>query len=205
MRIEQLKPSQRVKGRWLAVMEDGSILRVSEGEVIDFALYEGKELTPEEGERLAQAARQSGLKEKTLSLLTVKPQSRKELERKLEQWEASPQESAAICDRMEELGLLNDEAYAVQVVRHYSAKGYGEHKLRDELYRRGVPRELWQAALEQAEDPSRAIDEFVAKKLAGKSPDRKLLQKVSEALVRRGFCWEDVREALDRYALQTDE
>lgn len=205
MRIEQLKPSRRVKGRWLAVMEDGSILRVGEGEVIDFALYEGKELSAEEAERLTQAARSSNLREKALSLLTVKPQSRKELERKLEQWEAGEQESAAICDRMEELGLLNDAAYAVQVVRHYSTKGCGEHKLRDELYRRGVPRDLWQQALEQAEDPTRAIDEFIAKKLAGKQPDRKLLQKVSDALMRRGFGWEDVRDALNRYGAQADE
>ncbi|MBQ9974221.1 MAG: regulatory protein RecX [Oscillospiraceae bacterium] len=205
MRIEQLKPSQRVKGRWLAVMEDGSILRLGEGEVIDFVLYEGKELSPEEADGLTQAARKSGLKEKALSLLTVKPQSRRELERKLEQWEANEQETASVCDRMEELGLLNDETYALQVVRHYSAKGYGVHKLRDELYRRGVPRELWQSALEQAQDPTEAIDEFVAKKLAGKQPDRKLLQKVSDALVRRGFGWEDVRDALARYGAHTDD
>ena len=45
---------------------------------------------------------------------------------------------SAIADRMEELGFLNDAAYAAQVVRYYSAKGYGERKLRDELYRRGI-------------------------------------------------------------------
>ena len=205
MRIEQLKPSQRVQGRWLAVLDDGSILRVGEGEVIDFALYAGRELTAEEAEALTRAARSSGLKEKTLNLLTVKPQSRKELERKLEQWEASEQETAAICDRMEELGLINDASYAAQVVRHYSAKGWGEHKLRDELYRRGVPRELWQQALEQAEDSTDAIDAFIAKKLTGKQPDRALLKKVSDALVRRGFGWEEVRDALNRYGISGEE
>lgn len=205
MRIEQLKPSQRVKGRWLATLEDGTLLRLGEGEVIDFALYAGRELSEEEGERLVRAARSSGLKEKALSLLTVKPQSRRELERKLEQWEATDEEAQAICQRMEELGLINDEAYAVQVVRHYSAKGCGEHKLRDELYRRGVPRHLWDQALEQAEDPTRAIDAFIAGKLAGKQPDRKLLQKVSDALMRRGFRWEDVRDALNRYGAGVEE
>ena len=44
MVIQDLKPSQRVEGRWLAVLEDGSILRLGEGEVVDFALYAGKEL-----------------------------------------------------------------------------------------------------------------------------------------------------------------
>ncbi len=204
MRIEELKPSKRVQGRWLAVLEDGSILRVGEGEVIDFALYAGKELTQEEGQALAASARRTGLKEKALDLLTRKPMSRKELERKLGEWEAGEEEAAAICARMEELGFLNDAAYAVQVVRHYSAKGCGEHKLRDELYRRGVPRDLWEDALAQADDPADAIDAFVQKKLAGKEPDRKELKKVSDALMRRGYGWEDISAALRRFGGQED-
>ena len=205
MRIEELKPSKRVQGRWLAVLEDGSILRVGEGEVIDFALYAGKELTDEEAQGLVAAARRSGLKEKALDLLTRRPMSRKELERKLQEWEAGEEETASICARMEELGFLNDGAYAVQVVRHYSAKGCGEHKLRDELYRRGVPRELWDEALSQATDPADAIDAFVRKKLAGKEPDRKELKKVSDALMRRGYAWEDISAALGRFGAQAED
>jgi len=204
MRMEELKPSKRVQGRWLAVLEDGSILRVGEGEVIDFALYAGKELTDDEAERLAAAARRTGLKEKALDLLTRKPVSRKELERKLAEWEAGEEETASICTRMEELGFLNDASYAAQVVRHYSEKGCGEHKLRDELYRRGVPRELWEDALSQATDPADAIDAFLQKKLAGRQPDRKELKKVSDALMRRGYGWEDISAALRRFGAQED-
>ena len=165
MVIQELKPSKRVRGRWLAVLEDGSLLRVGEGEVIQFALCAGRELTEEEAERLQAAVRTGGLKEKALNLLAGRPMSRRELERKLESWEAAPEEATAICGRLEELGFLNDALYAEQVVRHYSAKGYGLRKLRDELYRRGVPRELWDEALERAEDPAEAIDAFLAKKL----------------------------------------
>ena len=205
MRIEELKPSKRVQGRWLAVLEDGSILRVGEGEVIDFALYAGKELTEEEAEQLTASARRTGLKEKALELLTRKPMSRKELERKLEEWEAGEEEIASICQRMEELGFLNDASYAVQVVRHYSQMGCGEHKLRDELYRRGVPRHLWEEALAQAEDPAEAIDAFLRKKLAGKEPDRKELKKVSDALARRGYGWEDISAALHRFGADAED
>ena len=205
MRIEELKPSKRVQGRWLAVLEDGSILRVGEGEVIDFALYAGKELTEEEAERLTASARRTGLKEKTLDLLTRKPMSRKELERKLAEWEAGEEEIISICARMEELGFLNDGAYAVQVVRHYSQKGCGEHKLRDELYRRGVPRDLWEDALAQAADPAEAIEAFLRKKLAGKMPDRKELKKVSDALARRGYGWEEISAALRRFGADLED
>lgn len=204
MVIQDLKPSQRIKGRWLAVMEDGSILRLGENEVVQFALYRGKELTDEESELLAQSARRSGLKEKALSLLTRKPQSRKELEHKLEEWEATQEESAEICDRLEELGFLDDVRYARQIVQHYCAKGYGAHKLRDELYRRGVPRELWDGALEQAEDPSDGIDAFLEKKLKG-SHDPKELKKASDALARRGYSWSEISEGLRRYGADVED
>ena len=118
---------------------------------------------------------------------------------KLREWEAPEEEIAALCDRREELGYLNDAEYAARIVRHYSAKGFGEKKLRSELYRRGFPRDLWDSALEQAEDPAEAIDAFVAKKLAGKTPDRKELKKVSDALARRGYSWSEIRDALSRY------
>ncbi len=203
MTISKLAPSKRVEGRWLAFLEDGTILRLGENEVLQFALYAGRELDETEAAALLDSARRSALKEKTLELLSRKPQSRRELERKLREWEAGEAEAAALCDRMEELGYLNDAAYAVQVVRHYSAKGFGPKKLRDELYRRGVPRDLWDEALEQAEDPAGAIDTFVARKLAGKEPDRRELKRVSDALARRGYSWSDISEALKRY--ETEE
>lgn len=205
MVIRELKPSKRIQGRWLAVLEDGSILRVGEKEVIDFALYAGKELTEDEAQVIVEAARRTGLKEKTINLLARKPMSRRELERKLGEWEAGEEETAAICDRMEELGFLNDGEYAARLVRHYSAKGYGERKLRDELYRRGIPREFWEEALARAEDSAGAIDAFIEKKLAGKTVDQKELKKVSDALARRGFSWSDISNALGRYGARMEE
>ena len=115
-----------------------------------------------------------------------------------------PEEADAVCDRMEELGYLNEADYAAQIVRVYSARGFGEKKLRDELYRRGVPRDYWDDALEQIQDSTEAIDAFLEKKLAGWTGDRKQLQKVTAALARRGFSWSDIRDALARYETGID-
>ena len=203
MVIQELKPSRHVEGRWLAVLEDGSILRVGEGEVVEFALYAGKELSEEETERLQDAAHRSGLKSKAIELLMRKPQSRKELGRKLREWEATDEEIEAICDRMEELGYLNEPEYAGRIVRHYAAKGFGERKIRDEFYRRGVPRELWDEALSQIEegDNASAIDAFLEKKLKG-SHDPKDVKRASDALARRGFAWPEISDALRRYGME---
>ena len=206
MVIQELKPSRHVEGRWLAVLEDGSILRVGEGEVVEFALYAGKELSEEETERLQDAAHRSGLKSKAIELLMRKPQSRKELGRKLRECEATDEEIEAICDRMEELGYLNEPEYAGRIVRHYAAKGFGERKIRDELYRRGVPRELWDEALEQIEegDNAAAIDAFLEKKLKG-SHDPKDVKRASDALARRGYRWPEISDALRRYGMEVWE
>ena len=204
MVIQELKPSQRVQGRWLAMLEDGSILRVGQQEIADFALYAGRELTEEEAAALTAGLRSRQMGERALELLSRKPQSRRELARKLNEWGAGPEEADAVCDRMEELGYLNEAAYAARIVEVYSARGFGEKKLRDELYRRGVPREEWDEALARVEDATQAIDDFLQKKLTGWTGDRKQLQKVTAALARRGFSWSDIRDALARYETGID-
>lgn len=185
-------------------MEDGSILRVSEQEVLDCGLYAGKELSEEEAQKLLDGASRSEWKEKTIRLLMGKPQSRRETERKLEQWGADEESAAVICDRMEELGFLDDVRYAKQVVKHYSAKGFGERKLRDELYRRGIPREFWQEVLEDCRENGDSLDRFIEKKLSGKPLDRANLKKVSDALARRGFSWSEINEAMRRFGARVD-
>lgn len=206
MRITKLLPSQRIQGRWLCHLEDGTILRVTENEVVCFGLYSGMELTEELREQLEEAVRRGEVKEKALRLLSGRPMSRKELVDKLtarprdKEKEHVPEELAEeAADRLEELGYLNDAEYARTVARHYAAKGYGGRKLRDELWKRGVPREYWDQALEEVQDPTDAMDAFIRRKLMGRTADRETLGKLSAALARRGYRWEDIRAALSRY------
>ena len=55
MKIEKLEPSRHRQGRWLVWLEDGSLVRLGEGEGVSLSLYSGKELTEEEGEALARS------------------------------------------------------------------------------------------------------------------------------------------------------
>lgn len=104
---------------------------------------------------------------------------------------------------MEHLGYLNDKAYAKLLSEHYAAKGYGPRKVRDELYRRGVPREYWDAALEDLDEPDEALDALVEARLRRIArPDRADFKKVSDALARRGYGWSDISAAIRRYQRQ---
>lgn len=222
MRLIKLVPSARIQGRWLCHLEDGSILRVSENEVLHFALYSGMELSQETAQALAAAAEHSRLREKALSLISARPMSRKELLKKLTARKRPlPQEdgfvgreeeeedvaSAArdVCDWLEDLGYLNDAEYAKTVARHYSAKGYGPGKIRDELWKRGVPREFWDGAEEETDSAEAGIDAFLRQKLKGTRPDPSTLKKVSDALARRGYRWSDIKDGLRRYGADIGE
>lgn len=200
MRISKLSASKHKKGRILVQLEGGELLRVGEREVAAFSLYAGKELTEAEKTALEQAARESGLKDRALSLLTARPLSRKELiDRLIERADATEKEAEAVADELERLGLLNDRAYAETLVRHYSAKGYGPYRLREELRRRGVPRAYWDEALDNLDDPAEAIDALLRQKLRGRTADRKELKRASDYLARKGYSWNDISAALRRY------
>ena len=83
MRIRKLAPSGRVEGRWLCHLEDGTILRLGESEVVAFGLGTGKELSGAELSALTEAARAARVREKAVELLSARPLSRKELVEKL--------------------------------------------------------------------------------------------------------------------------
>ena len=219
-----MEPSKHREGRWLVWLEDGSVVRVGEGDVVSLGLYSGKELTDAEGEALAAAEARSRLMERAVGLLALRPMSRRELLDRLctpsrpkkEKYpydrlddapdrsepqsgrEALRRTAEAVADRLTDLGLLNDGEYARTVARHYSAKGYGPRKLRDELYRRGVPREYWEDALADAEPDGGQIDKLVRQKLRGAEPTRENLKKASDYLARRGYGWEEISTALER-------
>lgn len=198
MRIETLLPPAQPGKPWTLLVESGkSPLRLPEGVIIDFALYQGKELEDDLWEELQTAAFAAGLREKAVSLLTGRLMSAGQLEEKLLARGGTPQQVEEIIRWAQTIGLLNDREYAKALARHYQTRGYGLYKIKDELYRRRVPREYWEEALAELEEPDEVIDRFVAAKL--KDPgDRKQVKKVSDALVRRGFSWSQVSAGIQR-------
>lgn len=217
MVIAKLEPSQHVAERWLVWLEDGSFIRITENEVVSFALYEGMEVSDELYDALVEKAQRSAVRGKALDMVAAKPMSRRELVDKLtakrpktrDGRERPPLADEALANEtagwLEELGYLNDAEYAKQVVKHYSAKGYGEHKIKDELFRRGVPKSLWDAALLESVEPEEGIDAFLQKRFRGVQPDQKELKRASDALARRGYRWNEIREGLNRYGAGIEE
>ena len=200
MRIEELKKSQRKRGRFLVKMEDGSLLRITENEVVRFALRPGLELGLEDMEALQASAKTSSAKAAAANMVGSRTLSKKELTDRLLRKGTEEAEARAAVDWLEDLGAVNDGEYAAALVRHYGSRGYGPARVREELRRRGVGRELWDAALEELPDPAEVLDGLIRKKQRAALSDRRELKRLSDSLLRRGFSWGDVKAALRRYA-----
>ena len=143
-------------------------------------------------------------RKKALSLLERRDYGSAELAAKLVEKGASPSDAEAAVARMVEYGFVNDENYAAMVARHYAAKGCGPARIREELRRRRLDRELWDAALDAAPENSEAAYRLFAAKMRG-GCDKDAVRKASAALVRRGFSWDDVRAAAERCLAEMEE
>lgn len=179
-------------------LEDGACLKVTEQELLDFGLHAGDELTEDALTRLKEAAGVSDTRAAAAELVGRRAMSRHDLERKLREKGASEAEAQYAADWMEAIGAVNDAGYAAMLVRHYGGQGYGQRRVREKLREKSVPRELWDDALALLPPAAEQIDRFLDAKLGNTFPDQQTRKKLSDALCRRGFDWNDVRAALNR-------
>ena len=205
MRIERLESSKHKRGRVLVFLEDGACLKITEQELLDFRLRAGDDLNEATLTKLKEAAGVSNVKATAADLIGKRAMSRASLEKKLKEKGASEADARYAAEWLEAIGAIDDAGYAEALVRHYSQMGYGPARLRDKLREKGVPRELWDDALEQAPDNGEQVDRFLADKLRGRAPDEKTKKRLTDALLRRGYSWGDVKAGWARFGAALDE
>lgn len=200
MKVEKLEPSKHRKGRILVFLEDGSLLKVTERELLDFDLRPGETLDDETLTRLRAAACCSDAKAQAAAMIGRRAMSRADLEKKLGEKGAAAQDARYAAEWLEAIGALNDADYAALLVRHCAGLGYGPARYRDELRRHGLDRELWDDAIAQAPDPEELVQRYLQNRFRGGIPDEKERRRAADALARRGFAWSDVKRALSGYS-----
>ena len=192
--------------RFVLALDSGETLRVTLNDVADFSLFAGRLLTAGELEALRAAAALSRCRERAMRIIAARAMSERELyDRLVEKGETEPNAAAAVA-WLVELRFLNDADYAAGLVRRGAERGYGPRRVRDELYRHKVPRELWDEALTALPEQDGTVDRLLRQRLRGADiADRNALKKAADALLRRGFGWEEIHSAVERLRNQFDE
>lgn len=144
---------------------------------------------------------ESAVRERCLNLLAGQPRTRAELERKLAQAGAPDDVVAGVLDRLTQVGLVDDTAYAEAYVRTgVGVRRRGTRSLRAELRTRGVAPEVIDLAAAQVDDDDEratalALASRRAAGLARLAPEVQR-RRLMGLLLRRGFSTGVVNDVL---------
>ena len=201
------------KGEKIHLSLDGEyIATVNADYWLTCGIKSGSEVTPQQLEELLAESARRKMMNKALDLLSMRDYSRRELSDKLvtKAWEKKEQkdmdlgslkqQASDICDRLEELGLLNEERFARSYVdellrrKHLSKSG-----LKTALIQKGVQRDIIETVLEEVEvDPVEQVRELLATKFKNRDlSDEKQKTRTVNALLRLGYRYGEINAAMD--------
>jgi regulatory protein len=140
--------------------------------------------------------------ERALGLLSVRPRSRRELQRRLRQAGFDDQDVEDVLERLEGVGLIDDDAFARQLAEHQmGARKAGRRSVERALAAKGVAPEVTRAVLAEApEDEEERALELAASRAGrlGRLDPAKAFARLSSLLVRRGYDGDVARRAARR-------
>lgn len=198
MEITALEPRRK---SLTAVYIDGEFaLKLDTQTLLENRIKIGTVLDDEELKQLIEKSNTRRAKEKALWLISYRDHSKKELADKIAKSCDRTSAEAAV-ERMQELGLVNDEAYARRYaqqlfeVKHLSIKG-----VKYKLIEKGIDRDLIDDILSEFDvDPKEQIREIIDKKYARCLSDEKGKRRAFSGLSRMGFSFGDIKSVIAEY------
>ena len=201
MTLREIK--QNSPERFTLVFDDGTELKTTLGIITEHFIHSGMDFDEDAYNELVSACTLALAKARALRIINARPMSREELRKRLVEKGETPENAEECAEWLCQMGLINDAEYAGSVVQHYAAKGYGASRIKQELRRHGVSRELWDEAMEQMPEQDEYLARFLRSRLSDPG-DRAQVKKVSDALFRRGYSWDQIKHALNEFDTQGD-
>ena len=198
MKITEIRP--RRKGLSALFIDGEFAMALDTQTLLEQRIDVGKELDDEELHELITLSNERRAKEKALWLISYRSHSKKELRDKIRRTCDAEAADKAV-ERMEELGLVNDEDFA----RHYAEQLlYGKRLSKRaafyELRRKGIDQATAEEALAELDvDVHEQIRALIEKKYRNIN-DEKIRRRAVAALQRLGYGWEDIKAVLEEYA-----
>ncbi len=198
MTITDIVPKRK---KLSAIYIDGEYaVKIDTETIIASNLSVGSEITDEQLKELIDSSEEKRAKEKALWLLSSRDHSKRELETKIRRTATADSAKKAV-ERMEELGLVNDEKFARRYaeelinVKHLSVRG-AKYKLTE----KGIDKDLADEILEELDpDPREHIEILIERKYRKNLSDEKGRRKAVAALQRMGYSWGDIKAVMSNY------
>lgn len=186
------------KGDKIHISIDGEYkLTVDEMYFASLYLKDGQEISEEEYSGLESTVNTRRAYNCAVSLLSRRDHSEKELIRKLREKGYYEGGEEAV-KKLKNGGYVDDErfcrAYASELIR---LKGFGKRRVEQELYKKGVDREIIRVVLEEFTFDNDTLSDIIKRKYLYKMTDEKGTRRAVNALIRLGYSYGEIRNALE--------
>lgn len=193
----------KAKGSRYTINVDDEYWFILDSEIIvSNHLKIGMQVDEDSLDELKMQAERRKARERAYYLLGYRDHSKQELFEKLKK-SAREEIALSIVLMVEEQGLIDDEAYAGKLARNYRIhKKWGDRKCLFEMQHRGIERSLAIEAISEVNDEidvNEQIIEILDKKYSLCLDEYNEKQKVIAALARRGFGYDQIKEAIATY------
>lgn len=179
-------------------------MRLYRQTVEDYGLYPGMELDEERIADLRKDAGAMSAKMRAVRIVSASNVSKQDLEQRLIRKGESPEQAKEAVQWMGDMQLVDDAQTAQQIVRRCISRGYGVSRAKQALYEKRIPREYWEEALDDYPDQTEKIVAFLQSRL-GDSREEKEVRRASNALMRRGHSYSEIRRAFTILELDTED
>lgn len=198
------KASERRRIRRYNVFLDGKFgFAADEDLVVEFRLVPGKVIDQVNLKALLFEAEVGKLMERMYKLWNIRPRSEKEV-RNYFRIKGKELASDPIVDlvikKLKQKGLLDDKKFAKEWMEARSKK-YGKNRIRQELYQKGIDKEIVNEVIENGENSEQITQQALEKKLRVWKNLKALefKKKAYGYLIRRGFEYEIVKKVIEKY------
>ena len=113
--------------------------------------------------------------------------------------------SARAVARIKELGLIDDERLALRLALKMSEANVSKREAYAKLFAKGIPKHVIKSVLEQTDfDEIAQVNAIIQKKYRAKMNTKEEIQKVYAALIRKGFSYSAVGDAIRKYTKEVE-
>ena len=169
-------------------------------------LKAGQEISEEELEHFVTVSSVSKCKNYVLKLLARKLYTEKELRNKMRDKGFLTEASDEVVSFLKEYGYINDRQFAKSYISDsIRLRKKGKRLIRMELLQKGIEEELISELLDGLETDE-ALDSLIEKKARSLDlSDKRNIKKIFDFCARRGYPYDEIRQAVNRFAELDEE
>lgn len=197
--ITQITEHPRKAGRYVVDVDGREFATVTADALTATQARVGVVVDDSLAAHLREANELTAAYDRALNLLAFRARSARDLQRRLEQKGVTRERAERVIAKLRDLGLVDDADFARQLTRSKLSAGTSRRRVHQELFKRGVSREVADAAVEQVTEDEGLDDDASIERVA-----RKKWRTLAELdtvtrrrrlygfLARRGFDADDV-------------